>query len=81
MRRISPFSLPDAEPGFLAELKPTAIAPPAKPDDEIELLQLETNGDPLSTIGKNSVDGVTQHLRERALLSRLRRESLDADLW
>ena len=43
---------PDAEPGFLAELKPTAIAPPAKPDDEIKLFQLETNGNPLSTIGK-----------------------------
>ena len=43
---------PDAELGFLADLKPTTIAPPAKPDDEVELLQLETNGEPLSTIGK-----------------------------
>jgi len=43
---------PDARPGFLSELKATKIASPAKPSDEIELLQLETNGDPLSTTGK-----------------------------
>jgi S1-C subfamily serine protease len=43
---------PDAGPGFLSELKATEIASPAKPNDEIELLQLETNGDPLSTTGK-----------------------------
>ena len=44
--------VPDAEPGFLADLKPTTIAPLAKPGDELQLLQLETNGDPLTTIGK-----------------------------
>ncbi len=44
--------VPDAEPGFLAELKATEIAPAAKPDDEIKLLQLETNGEPLPTTGK-----------------------------
>ena len=43
---------PDAEPGFLSDLEPTEIAPPSKPNEEIELLQLETNGDPLSTTGK-----------------------------
>ncbi|MEN8773909.1 MAG: PDZ domain-containing protein [Akkermansiaceae bacterium] len=43
---------PDAGPGFLSDLEPTEIAPPSKPNEEIELLQLETNGDPLSTTGK-----------------------------
>lgn len=43
--------IPDAEPGFLSDLKPTSIGEPAKPGEEIVLLQLETNGEPLSTTG------------------------------
>jgi len=43
--------VPDAEHGFLADLKPTELAPPAKPGDEINILQLETNGTPQSTSG------------------------------
>lgn len=43
--------IPDAEPGFLVDLKATPIGGPVKPGEELELLQLETNGDPLSTTG------------------------------
>ena len=43
--------VPDADPGFLKELKSVELATPAKPGDEVNLLQLETNGDPLGTIG------------------------------
>ena len=44
--------VPDAQPGFLAGLKATKIAPPAKPEDKIKLLQLEANGETLPTTGK-----------------------------
>ena len=36
--------VPDADPGFLKELKSVELATPAKPGDEVNLLQLETNG-------------------------------------
>ena len=43
--------VPDSDPGFLKELKAIELAPPAKPGDEINLLQLETNGEPHATNG------------------------------
>ncbi len=42
---------PDGDPGFLANLKPSELATPSKPGDEIDLYQLENNGDPLKTTG------------------------------
>ena len=42
---------PVDEPGFLNELKPTVLADPSKPGETLEILQLETNGDPLGTSG------------------------------
>jgi len=42
---------PQKDPGFLAALKPVEIAAPPKPGDQLDLLQLENNGDPLSTSG------------------------------
>jgi len=44
--------VPAEDPGFLAKLKPTEIANPPKPGDELNLLQFENNGDPLATTGK-----------------------------
>ena len=43
--------VPDADPGFLADLTPSTIGSPAKPGEEMELLQLENTGESLSTTG------------------------------